>query len=91
LIGWGRREEAAEVLRQLDEIAKVRYVAPYNVALVHLGLGDRDAAFVWLERAFEAKSYLLAVYLNTDARLKDLYADARYQSLHSRMHLPVLK
>jgi TolB-like protein/Tfp pilus assembly protein PilF len=87
----GRREEAAEVLRQLDEIAKVRYVAPYNVALVHLGLGDRDAAFAWLERAFEAKSYLLAVYLNTDARLKDLYADARYRSLHSRMHLPVLK
>jgi hypothetical protein len=58
---------------------------------VHLGLGDRDAAFAWLERAYQARSYLLALYLNTDARLKDLYADARYQSLHSRLHLPVPK
>jgi hypothetical protein len=33
----------------------------------------------------------ILVRITTDARLKDLYPDARYQSLHSRMHLPVLK
>lgn len=54
---------------------------------MHLGPGKRDLAFAWLERAFEARSYLLAVYLNTGARLKDCYEDSRYQSLHSRMRL----
>jgi len=55
---------------------------------VYLGLGDIDAAFASLERAYEARSYLLAVYLNTDARLKSLYSDPRYDNLRRRMKLP---
>jgi tetratricopeptide (TPR) repeat protein len=84
----GQIKEARHVLDRFDELSKQRYVAPYNVALVHIGLGDNDAGFAWLERAFEARSYLLAVYLNTDARLNTLYADPRYQDLLRRMKLP---
>jgi hypothetical protein len=51
-------------------------------------LGDIDSAFARLERAYEARSYMLAVYLNTDARLKSLYRDPRYDSLLRRMKLP---
>jgi Tfp pilus assembly protein PilF len=80
--------ETRKVLDQLNELAKQRYVAPYNFALVYLGLGDIDAAFASLERAYEARSYLLAVYLNTDDRLKSLYSDPRYDNLRRRMKLP---
>jgi hypothetical protein len=55
---------------------------------VYLGLGDIDRAFASLERAYEARSYLLAVYLNTDARLKSLFSDPRYDNLRRRMKLP---
>jgi hypothetical protein len=39
-------------------------------------------------RDHEARSYLLAVYLNTDARLKSIYSDPRYENLRRRMKLP---
>ncbi len=55
--------------------ARKSYVAPYNIAAIYAGLGDTDKAFEWLERAFQARSYLLAIYLNTDARPDNLRAD----------------
>jgi hypothetical protein len=51
-------------------------------------MGDIDAAFDWLERAYQARSYLLAIYLNTDARLSVLQSDPRYEDLRRRMKLP---
>lgn len=84
----GKREEALEVLGHRDDLAKHRYVAPYNFALVHLGLGQKEQAFEWLERACQARSYLLAIYLNTDARLRPLYSDTRYAELLHRIRLP---
>jgi TolB-like protein/Tfp pilus assembly protein PilF len=84
----GNSPAAHRVLDHLNELSKQRYVAPYDFALVYLGLGEIDAAFTWLERAYQARSYLLAVYLNTDSRLKSLYGDPRYASLRRRMKLP---
>lgn len=85
----GKKAEAQKVLDDLQAMTRERYVAPYNFALVQLGLGDTDGAFASLERAYEERSYLLAVYLNTDARLTRLYADPRYGELLRRMKLPV--
>jgi tetratricopeptide (TPR) repeat protein len=83
--------EARKVLERLGVLSRERYVAPYNIALVQAGLGDKDAAFAWLERAYDARSYILAVYLNTDARLQSLYGDPRYESLLHRMKLSAPK
>jgi hypothetical protein len=49
----------------LDEMATHRYVAPYNSALVYISLGQIDRAFEWLERAYQARSYLLAPLTST--------------------------
>lgn len=84
----GKKAEAQQVLDHLDELSKHQYVAPYNFALIHFGLGNEAAGFAWLERAYVARSYLLAVYLNTDARLGDIYGDPRYEDLRRRMKLP---
>jgi hypothetical protein len=67
------------------------YIAPYNVAVIYAGLGDKDKAFEWLNRAYDARSYLLAVYLNTDARLDNLHEDPRFGVLRSRIGLPARK
>ena len=40
------------------------------------GLGERDEAFAWLNRAYEERSYILAEYLTTDARLDTLHNGA---------------
>jgi Flp pilus assembly protein TadD len=41
----GRADEARAVLRTLEEIARDRYVPPYARALIHAGLGDREAVY----------------------------------------------
>jgi serine/threonine-protein kinase len=87
----GHRAEAQKVLEHLNEMSANTYIAPYNVAVIYAGLGDRDKAFEWLNRAYDARSYLLAVYLNTDARLDNLHEDPRFGVLRSRIGLPARK
>ncbi|HKP36435.1 MAG TPA: adenylate/guanylate cyclase domain-containing protein [Pyrinomonadaceae bacterium] len=49
----GDRAKAEKILRELDEIAKQRYVSPANRAAVYLGLGDKEKALDWIEKAWE--------------------------------------
>jgi TolB-like protein len=52
----GDRAKAHETLKVLDGMAKQRYVTPVEFATVYAGLGDADAMFSWLEKAFQARS-----------------------------------
>lgn len=47
----GRTVEAREALRALEVKSEQHYVPPYALALVHAGLGNRDAVFDWLGKA----------------------------------------
>jgi hypothetical protein len=60
-----------------------RYLTLYSVA----GLEDRDAAFHWLNEAYNARNYLLAIYLKTDSRLDALRADPRFIKLRREIGL----
>ena len=53
LAKMGRENEAREVLKTLETMARERYMPPYAIAQVHAGLREVDAAFAWLERAVE--------------------------------------
>jgi hypothetical protein len=57
------------------------------VALIYVGLGQRDQAFEWLERAFDDRSIML-VWLKIEPRLDILRSDSRYQDLVRRAGLP---
>ena len=84
----GKQVEARKMLDHLTELAARNYVAPYNVAVIYAGLGEKDQTFAWLERAYKDRGYYLPVYLTTDARLDDLRADPRFTSLRRRIGLP---
>src|SRR5688572_30178790 len=47
----GRRKEAAEVVRELEAQSRRRFVASYDFAVIHAGLGDADRALAWLDKA----------------------------------------
>ena len=66
----GKKTEARQVLEDLRKRSADRYVAPYNVAVVHVGLGEKDKAFSRFERAYIERSSLLAILLNVDPRLE---------------------
>ena len=52
----GNLEKAREVLRQLEELSRQRFVSPYHMAVVYTGLGEQERAIDWLERAYEGRS-----------------------------------
>ena len=84
----GNRVETQKILDHLQELSATRYVAPYNIAIIYAGLGDKDQAFQWLNRAYDDRSYILVVYLNTDSRLDNLRSDPRFLELRQKINLP---
>ena len=82
----GRRREARETLGELERLGRERYVTPYGVALVHAGLGERDQALAWLERALADRAHWL-VWLKLDPRFDPLRADSRFASVLQRVGL----
>ena len=84
----GKTAEAQKVLDHLKELSAHGWVAPYNVAVIYAGLGDKDQAFALLEQAYKDRSYYMATYLATDERLDNLRSDPRFADLRKRVGLP---
>ncbi len=84
----GNRIEAQRVLDYLKELSVHSYVAPYDFAVIYAGLGEKDQAVAWLNRAYAERSYYMPVYLTTDARLDGLRSDPRFADLLRRVGLP---
>jgi DNA-binding winged helix-turn-helix (wHTH) protein/TolB-like protein/lipoprotein NlpI len=80
----GRREEALAELDRLLTLSKTRYVAAYDIALIHAALADTENAFLWLERAMEDRSTQL-VFLAQEPMFGALHADPRFASLVQRI------
>jgi TolB-like protein/Tfp pilus assembly protein PilF len=77
----GRRVEAREILRQLRELSKQRYVLAFNLALVHIGLDEKDAAIDLLEQAYEQRDGYNIGYIKIDPSLDPLRGDPRFEAL----------
>jgi serine/threonine-protein kinase len=61
-------------------------VPPTAIAVVHTGLGDRDAAFQWLEKAATDDLFMLT-YLKMDPIYDSLRADPRYFAILKKLKL----
>jgi serine/threonine-protein kinase len=82
----GKRREAQEVIDLLVEKSKEKYVPSYYFALIYAGLGEKDRAFDWLEKAVTERSTLLA-YLQMDPRIAGLRSDPRFADIVRRIGL----
>ena len=82
-----RVHEAREVLGTLEALSKDRYVPPYAIALVRAGLGEREAVFEWLNRAYDARDVHL-MFLTVDPKWDPYRADSRFQDLLARCGFP---
>ena len=81
----GRKDEATKLLGQIQDIGKSRYVDPYYFALIHLGLGDREAALSALEKSFEELNGNTLEYIRTDPFLDPLRGDPRFDALAEKI------
>ena len=84
----GKGAEAEKLLRDLLEQSKTGYVSPYMIATIYAGLGNKDRAFEYLEKAYEERSTDLSYFLKSDLRMDTLRSDPRFQDLVKRMGFP---
>ncbi len=97
-LGWlglaltriGKKDEAAKMLDQLDEIAKQRYVSPFQKALIFLGLERMDEAYEHFELAYEAREPFLAYFI-LDWLPGSVRSDPRYIAILKKIGLDKVK
>ncbi len=70
----GRRGDAQKILAQLKNSSKRGYVSPYEIGVVSVGLGEKEQALSWLDKAVKERD-TYAVHLNVDPRLDPLRDD----------------
>jgi serine/threonine-protein kinase len=83
----GERTEALEIISQVREPSKQRYVSSYVIAQVYAALGDTGRAFQWLDKAYQEHDSQLA-WLKAEPGFDSLRSDPRYQELLRRMNFP---
>ena len=84
----GRRDEAQGMLEQMNNLSKERYVEPYYIAYIYMGLGNTEKVFDLLEQGFEeGDMYLL--YLPIDPIFDELHEDPRFKALMKKMGLEI--
>ncbi|HEV2045071.1 MAG TPA: tetratricopeptide repeat protein [Chthoniobacterales bacterium] len=76
----GRRADALKILQRLDELQKRRFISTISRVYVYAGLGDKDKAFEWLEKAYQERSDSLA-WFRFDPESKSLRSDPRFAIL----------
>ncbi len=82
----GKRAEALAILKELQGKYERREAIGMDVAAVYAGLGEKDQAFAWLEKEFQARSGQLA-RTRSDLAFESLHSDPRYADLLRRMGL----
>jgi serine/threonine-protein kinase len=82
----GRHGEARRVLAELKALRESSYAQPNALAAVHAGLGEKELAIEWLERAFEEYCGALS-WVSCSPEWDSLREEPRFQALLSKMHL----
>jgi len=84
----GERAKAIQILDDLTNLAKEKYVSPYFFAGIHIGLGEHDRAMEFLEQSYNELSHWL-IYLHIDPSMDPLRSNPRFQDLLGRIGLPL--
>jgi len=83
----GKQAEAQKILAELNEMSKAGYVSPWDMAILQVGLGDKDRALEQLNKAYEERAGWI-IDVKVEPMLDPLRSDPRFAELVSRMNLP---
>jgi len=82
----GHRSEAIKTLEQLNRLSKQKYVSQYLIAEIYAGLGEKDQALEWLEKACDEHATSV-IFLKVEPSFNDLRSDPRFQEMVRRIGL----
>jgi tetratricopeptide (TPR) repeat protein len=83
----GRPERARTILQSLQWMTRDRFVQPYELATIHIALGDVEPALGVIEEAYTMRSHRLA-YAQVDPKLDPLRNEPGFAALLKRMEFP---
>ncbi len=83
----GQRQKAQAIADRLIADWKRSNVGAYDIAIIEVGLGDKDRALAWLDKAYEDRSFFL-LNLKNEPELDPLRSDPRFEDLLRRMNFP---
>jgi len=84
----GKRAEAIEKIKELEAKYTRKEAIGQYFAAVYVGLGDKDKAFEWLEKDFQARNAKLTE-IRWQLQFESLRDDPRFKDLLKRMGLPL--
>jgi tetratricopeptide (TPR) repeat protein len=82
----GRRTDALRLIEEAKELSRRQYVSPVSLAQAYIGLGDKDQAFAWLNKAFEERDTVMTS-LRVEPAFDPIRSDPRFTALLKRMRL----
>jgi len=80
------RAKAEDAIKRLRDLEKTESVDSYNLAVIYVGLGDKDKAFAELEKSFNGRGYYVPL-LTVDPFMDPLRDDPRFADLIKRTGL----
>jgi TolB-like protein/Flp pilus assembly protein TadD len=81
----GRKDEARALLTELLRAAEQNHIEAYNIAIIHLGLGEREEAVEWLEQGYRNRDGFSISWLRADPFLAPLHGDPRFEALAEKI------
>ena len=86
LVGkMGRKDEARQILEQLLQVRRQRYFDAYGLALLYLGLDDREEALRWLEQGYQDRDGFNVSPIRVNPFLDPLHGDPRFEALAEKI------
>lgn len=84
----GHKEETQKMAEQFKRVFSKRYIPPTYFGMLYAGMGDRDRAMAWLEKALAERADGLT-WLAVEPMLDEMRSDSRFQELVRKIGLPV--
>ncbi len=83
----GKQADALKLLEEMKNLAKEKYVSPYDLALLYTSLGRKQEAIEQLNKAYEERSGWV-IYLKVEPMFDSLRAERGFNELVGRLNLP---
>jgi len=82
----GRTADARRILGELKQMSSGDHVVHYDMAVVHLALGEKEAALDLLAKMYQDRAYSI-VYLKADPAWDSVRSEPRFQEMLRRLKL----
>jgi TolB-like protein/DNA-binding winged helix-turn-helix (wHTH) protein/Tfp pilus assembly protein PilF len=82
----GNKAETRKILLELQEKSRIDYVSPYNFAIIHNALDEREETYKYLNQAIDERDSLI-ISLKGDTVFRNLHNDTKFKETLKRVNL----